>query len=607
MRAHPKSAITAAFLLLFVSGCRHAPPVILLTVASPPAVYPGDPVTVTATAVSVDTNKKNNLVYSWSGTGVKGSGTTSIVDTTALAPGNYTVKAEVKEGKKGKEGRKLGQTAEASASFTVKAFEPPTISCSASPSYINLGESSTVTAGGVSPQNRPLTYSYSADGGTISGNGATATYSSTGAPTGMVGITCTATDDKSQTATANTSVTIRAPYSAPMPHSQTLGSIDFSKCKHHPTRVDNEALAVLDGIALDLKYQQDANLVTVGEASLAEKMTETGNPTNGIKEFAAQRAVNVKDYLVKEKGIDASRISVRTGTADEQNVKNYLVPTGANFEADVPGTTPVNETVVKPEPRDSTGKGNEFCQGGRSEVNQTTIGGSVTLSNPTNCKGFAIFTYPSPMDLRSKGNRDKFYLYVVKFTSSDQVLNSAANQVCSEISEPTGCIDISQWKNDCAANAQLHLPVPGADSGNKIKAWSISKDIQVPLNVELQNLPDGVEFESENKQCWCQPKTIDNTYAEFIWQLKVNGPQYTERNDPLHLQLYDNNGYLVEGVDPFEKINLDFKFPAWWQRFVGLMDGIWEHKWFVALCSAVIAGGWKKRAWIVSRIKTLLG
>ena len=67
--------------------------------------------------------------------------------------------------------------------------------------------------------------------------------------------------------------------------------------------------------------------------------------------FAAQRAVNAKDYLVTEQGIDASRISVATGTTDGQTVENYLVPAGANFSADVTGTTPVDETAVKPEVR----------------------------------------------------------------------------------------------------------------------------------------------------------------------------------------------------------------------------------------------------------------
>ena len=54
--------------------------------------------------------------------------------------------------------------ADCSAPFTVKAFQPPTVGCSANPSTVNPGDSSTITANGVSPQNRPLTYSYSCDG-----------------------------------------------------------------------------------------------------------------------------------------------------------------------------------------------------------------------------------------------------------------------------------------------------------------------------------------------------------------------------------------------------------------------------------------------------------
>jgi len=58
--------------------------------------------------------------------------------------------------------------------------------------------------------------------------------------------------------------------------------------------------------------------------------------------------VNTKEYLVKEKGIDASRISVATSATDGQKVEDYLVPTGATFASDVQGTTSVNETAVKP-------------------------------------------------------------------------------------------------------------------------------------------------------------------------------------------------------------------------------------------------------------------
>jgi len=346
-----------ACLAFLPTGCEKAPPITLSAVASPPAVYPGDAVTVTATAGSVDTNPKNNVVYSWSGTGVTGTGATATVATAALTPGSYTAKAQVKEGKKGKEGLKPGQTADATASFTVKQFEPPTISCSASPSTIKPGETSTVTAAGVSPQNRPLTYSYTATAGSVSGSGATATFSSTGAPTGVVGITCTVSDDKTQTAMANTSVTVLAPYVAPIPHVQQLGTIDFSKDKKNPTRANNEAKASLDGIALQLLQNPDAKLVVVGEAD-AKEQAKTAKEAKAamknkhlkVKDLAAERAVNVKEYLVTEKGIDASRISVFTGTDDAQKVDTYLVPAGATFTNDVTGTTPVDETVVKPAP-----------------------------------------------------------------------------------------------------------------------------------------------------------------------------------------------------------------------------------------------------------------
>jgi outer membrane protein OmpA-like peptidoglycan-associated protein len=339
-------------------GCKKAPPVTLTAQAAPPAIYAGEPVTVTATPGSVDTKKKTSVVYNWSGTDVTGTGTTATVATTTLAPGTYTVKAEVKEGKPGKEGLKPGQTADATASFTVKPFEPPTISCSASPSTIKPGEGSTITAAGVSPQNRPLTYSYTAVAGTISGSGATASFSSTGAPTGVAGITCNVTDDKGQTATASTSVTILAPYVPPVPHTQALASISYDKDKKRPARADNEAKAILDEIALDMQKQPDAKLVVVGEAN-AKEQAKTAKEQKAaekhkhlkVTNLAAERAVNVKDYLVTEKGIDASRISVATGTADDQKVENYLVPAGANFAADVQGTTPVDETMVKAQPR----------------------------------------------------------------------------------------------------------------------------------------------------------------------------------------------------------------------------------------------------------------
>jgi len=309
------------------------PPVTLACSASPASVFPGEPVTVTATPGMLD--PKASAVYSWSGEGVSGTGTTVTVATTSLAAGTYTVKGTVKEGRPGHEGLKPGESADCSATFAVKAYEPPTISCSASPSTIKPGETATVTSVGMSPQNRPLTYSYSASAGSVSGTGTTAEFTSAGAPTGAVGITCNVSDDKGQTATANTSVTITAPYVAPAPHASALCSISFDKDKKRPTRVDNEAKACLDQVALGLQQQSDAKAVVVGESTTAEKAEPKG------KKHA--------------KMVDSSRVSVATGTTDGMTVEDYLVPAGATFTADVNGTTPVDETMVKAEVRKPLG------------------------------------------------------------------------------------------------------------------------------------------------------------------------------------------------------------------------------------------------------------
>ena len=346
-RGNIQAARLSAGIVIGIGNIAPPPPVTLSCSASPTTIFPGDPVTVTATAG--DLNPKLTAVYTWTGTGVTGSGTTATVNTGSLTAGSYTVKGNVKEGPK------PGQTADCSATFTVKAYEPPTISCSASPSTINPGDSATVTSVGVSPQNRPLTYSYTASAGTITGSGTTAAFSSAGAPTGAIGITCNVTDDKGQTASAGTSVTITAPYVKPIPHASALCSISFDKDKTRPTRVDNEAKACLDKVAVDLQNQADAKAVIVGESTAAEKEPKKGKHAKQV-DFAGERAVNTKEYLVTDKGIDASRIIVKTGTTDGKTVEDYLVPSGATFETDVQGTTAVDETAVKPVVRKPLGE-----------------------------------------------------------------------------------------------------------------------------------------------------------------------------------------------------------------------------------------------------------
>jgi hypothetical protein len=360
-RANINAARLSTGVVLHVGSIAPPPPPTIACSASPASVFPGEKVTVTSTANGL--NPKEHAIYTWSGDGVSGTDTTATIDTTNQAPGTYTVKCGVKEGKPGKEGLKPWQVADGSTTYTVKEFEPPTISCSASPTTIKPGDSATITATGVSPQNRPLTYSYAANAGTVSGTGTTATYNSTGAPTGSVDVTCKVADDKGHSATSNTSLNIVAPPPPPQPHTQALCSISFDKDKARPTRVDNEAKACLDEVALDLQKQSDAKAVLVGSSDAKEKAKvakeekfAAKHKKAKVEDPAAQRAVNAKAYLVDEKGIDGSRLSVATTTDDGKTVQDYLVPAGADFNSDVKGTTPANLDQTKEEKRKPLGQ-----------------------------------------------------------------------------------------------------------------------------------------------------------------------------------------------------------------------------------------------------------
>jgi outer membrane protein OmpA-like peptidoglycan-associated protein len=289
--------------------------------ANPTSVFPGDPVTVTAMAGDVE--PKMNVIYSLSGAGVNSAATTATVATGALAPGAYTVNCGVKEGKPGKEGLKPWQSATATASFTVKQFEPPTISCAVSPTTIKPGDSATVTATAVSPQNRPLTYGYTASTGSIQGNGNTAIYSSVGAPNGPVNITCTVTDDKGQSASttinAADTLTITAPYVAPAVSPEVnkletrlaLHSVFFPTAQPGIKSPNGGLVAsqqeTLITLALDFKnyleFKPDAHLILTGHADARGSVEYN-------KALSERRVTRTKQFLV-EKGVPEGSIEAR--------------------------------------------------------------------------------------------------------------------------------------------------------------------------------------------------------------------------------------------------------------------------------------------------------
>jgi hypothetical protein len=295
------------------------PPVQLGCTVQPANVFPGDPITVTATAANLNLKKKATYTWTTSGGKITGTETTATVSTAGLPAGDYTVSGHVTQGVR------PGEQASCTASFRIHAYDPPTISCSANPSTVMPGDPSTITSIANSPQNRTLTYSYSASAGQIAGNTSTATLITTGAPSGTVNITCNVVDDLGKQATATTSVTITTPPAPVAPQARNLCSVSFERDRKRPVRVDNEAKGCLDEVALTLNRESSAKLVIVGRHSADEP-----------PDAAAQRDLNVAQYLTQEKGIDPSRIEMRTGGELNRSVDNILVPAGATF---TPGDT----------------------------------------------------------------------------------------------------------------------------------------------------------------------------------------------------------------------------------------------------------------------------
>jgi hypothetical protein len=118
----------------------------------------------------------------------------------------------------------------------------------------------------------------------------------------------------------------------PLAQSQTLCGVSFERDTRRPVRVDNEAKACLDDIALTLERQADAKLEIVGNFGSGESSTQ-----------GAERALNVRQYLTDEKGVDVNRIEVRFGTRSGRAVDDVLLPAGVAYDQ----ATAFDPTTVK--------------------------------------------------------------------------------------------------------------------------------------------------------------------------------------------------------------------------------------------------------------------
>ena len=127
----------------------------------------------------------------------------------------------------------------------------------------------------------------------------------------------------------------------------SLCGVSFERDATRPTRVDNEAKACLDDITLALQRSTNTQLALVGNEDAKEQAADArqAKGRHPRPSDAAQRAVNTKEYLVTDKGIDPSRIVVYTGTDDSKTVTTTLIPVGATNPA--ASDTTVDESTVK--------------------------------------------------------------------------------------------------------------------------------------------------------------------------------------------------------------------------------------------------------------------
>jgi outer membrane protein OmpA-like peptidoglycan-associated protein len=295
----------------------------------------GEPIAATATGSNF--NPKHALTYNWTSTcgKITGKDTAASIDTNGAAGGTCTVTVNITDPKAKKNGE-----ASASTSFTLKEVpkNPPTASCSASPTTVQTGGTSTVTCTCTSPDNVPVTVgSWTASSGNISGSGNSATLTTEGASPGTITVSATCSDQRGLSTPATTQVAVEnpPPPPPPPPTASKLSSCDFPN-PVKPWRVDNTCKAILDDVAKNLQQNADNKLVIVGNADPKEKR----------KNLAGERAVNSKAYLTggeARQGIDPSRIEVRTGNGGTKTADFWVVPAGATFPGE--GTELVDPKV----------------------------------------------------------------------------------------------------------------------------------------------------------------------------------------------------------------------------------------------------------------------
>ncbi|MGH9576773.1 MAG: OmpA family protein, partial [Terriglobales bacterium] len=196
-------------------------------------------------------------------------------------------------------------------------MNPPTVACTASPATVVVGERSTISCEASSPDERPLSISQSASAGNLMARDDGAVLDTQGASPGTISVVCTATDDRNLSGSGTCSVYVEATAAAP-----EAGKTNECGFKKNSARVDNACKAMLDDLALRLQGDPQSTATIIGMAEGAERAADR---------LATRRAENTRTYLTRDKGIDPSRVQVRSNAEGGQKADLWQIPAGATM------------------------------------------------------------------------------------------------------------------------------------------------------------------------------------------------------------------------------------------------------------------------------------
>ena len=244
-----------------------------------------------STTLRADASDPNGdaLTYAWTvnGQSVPNNNPSFEFGTTSRDSGTYVVRVTVTDVD--------GMSASCELRVTVKRRpnnNPNCGSLSLTKRGVFAGETIRASLSATDPDGDRLTYSWSADDRSQSGNQSSLSINTTGFAGGSHTVTATARDDRGGTCTA----------------SATFSVTETAIIQMEGTRPDNVAKAQLDEIAL--KMEQNPRLKAVISGHTDDRGSESANQRLGLR-----RAEALKDYLVKERGIDPGRIE--TASAGE--------------------------------------------------------------------------------------------------------------------------------------------------------------------------------------------------------------------------------------------------------------------------------------------------